>query len=390
MTTIDFVLMRRKYFYFLLLCFSYSYTCIAQDEESMPLIDISGETERQVIIAAGTEDVYQGHPTTLLLEDGKTMFCVWSTGHGGPAGPMAVSHDGGLNWTRMDDELPAGFRYHINCPSIYRMTDMKTGKKLLWVFSAQPLMPRIMSEDDGKTWAEMPPLGLECVMTFSSIVRLSDGNYMGFYHRRSNNSLEVLQTKTENGGRTWSEPVVIACPEELAPCEPYVFRSPDQKELCCIMRENTRKGLSLVMFSKDEGESWSTPNYTPWGLTGDRHQGVYTNDGRLVIAFRDRATGSLSYGHFVAWVGTYNDIRCGKTGEYRIKLMHSYNGSDCGYPGLQILPDGTIVAITYIKYKNDNNKNSVVSTRFTIRETDIMMTGNLGTGSVSQTIDQQL
>ena len=127
-----------------------------------------------------------------------------------------------------------------------------------------------------------------------------------------------------------------------------------------------------MMFSSDEGKTWSDPVDTPWGLTGDRHQGVYTKDGRLVIAFRDRAPGSPTKDHFVAWVGTYDDIRNGKPGEYRIKLLHSYAGSDCGYPGMEILPDGTIAATTYIKYKDDNNKHSVVSTRFMIQETDVM------------------
>jgi hypothetical protein len=182
----------------------------AQDEPDFPLIDISRETYRHVIIAEGTADVYQGHPTTLLMPDRKTIFCVWSIGHGGPAGPMAVSWNGGVSWERMDYRLPSGFRDHVNCPSIYRLTDMHTGISRIWVFSAQPDMPSTMSEDEGDTWKEMPSLGFECVMTFSSIVRLSDGTYMGFYHRRKGSSLVVLKTRTKDGGMTWSEPEVIA------------------------------------------------------------------------------------------------------------------------------------------------------------------------------------
>jgi hypothetical protein len=124
------------------------------------------------------------------------------------------------------------------------------------------------------------------------------------------------------------------------------------------------------MFSRDEGITWSEPIDTPWGLSGDRHMGLYTSDGRLVIAFRDMALNSPSKGHFVAWVGSYDDILNNRPGEYRIKLLHNYAGNDCGYPGMEILPDGTIVATTYIKYKDDQNKHSVVSTRFRIQETD--------------------
>ena len=343
---------------------------LAQGQPDLPLIDISGETENQVVIAEGTQDVYQGHPTTVLMADGKTMYCVWSIGHGGHDGPMAVSHNGGLTWKRIDDQLPKGFIKHENCPSIYRMIDINSGKVRLWVFSARPDMPRIMSEDGGKTWTEKPPLGFKCVMTFSSVVRLKDGAYMGFYHRRKGESLVVLQTKTKDGGMIWSEPEVIADEEGKKPCEPFVFRSPNQKELCCLMRENTHKGRSLMMFSRDEGKSWSKPIDTPWGLTGDRHMGVYTKDGRLVIAFRDMALNSPTKGHFVAWVGTYDDIKKGKPGEYRIKLLHNFAGTDCGYPGMEILPDGTIVATTYIKYREGKNKHSVVCTRFKMHDVD--------------------
>jgi len=337
--------------------------------ENLPVVDISQQKERHVIVAAGTEQDYQGHPTTLLMPDGKTMFCVWSRGHGGPAGPMARSDDAGLTWTRLDDQLPPGFKSHRNCPSIYRLVDPE-GKERLWVFSAQPLMPRIMSEDRGKTWQEMKPLGFPCVMTFSSVVRLRDGSYLGLYHRRGEKGLEVLQTRTSDGGLSWAEPRVVAVVPGKAPCEPFAFRSPDGKELCCLMRENTHQGLSLMMFSTDEGRNWSTPEDTPWGLTGDRHMGIYSPDGRLVIAFRDKAPGSSTYDHFVAWVGTYDDIRGRRPGQYRIKLLHSFAGGDCGYPGMELLPDGTIVATTYIKYAPGPKRHSVVSTRFTLGETD--------------------
>ena len=55
------------------------------------------------------------------------------------------------------------------------------------------------------------------------------------------------------------------------------------------MRENTHEGRSLMMFSRDEGKTWSEPAETPWGLTGDRHMAPYAKDGRLVVAFRDQA-----------------------------------------------------------------------------------------------------
>ena len=346
--------------------------------ESMRTVDISTETYRHVMVARGTEETYQGHPTTLLMPDGKTIFCVWTYDHGGNCGPMARSDDAGRTWIRLDDQLPEGYRRHRNAPSIYRLVD-PDGEERLWVFSAQPDMPRIVSEDGGRNWSEVPPLGLPCVMTFSSVVRLGSGSYLGMYHRRTDGvtgepdgsmPLDVVQTETADGGLTWSTPRVVAAVPGKMPCEPYVFRSPDGNELCCIMRENTRTRNSLVMFSRDEGKTWSVPRDTCRELTGDRHQGVYAQDGRLVIAFRDRAPESPTHEHFVAWVGTYDGIENTRPGQYRIKLLHSHAGNDCGYPGIERLPDGTILATTYIKYEPGKAKQSVVCVRFGLEELD--------------------
>lgn len=124
------------------------------------------------------------------------------------------------------------------------------------------------------------------------------------------------------------------------------------------------------MFSRDEGATWTAPRATPWGLTGDRHIGIYARDGRIVVAFRDQAKNSTTGGHFVAWVGSYGDIKAGRPGEYRVKLLHSHDGGDCGYPGLERLADGSILATTYIKYRPGPDKHSIVCTRFSLAEAD--------------------
>ena len=95
-------------------------------------------------------------------------------------------------------------------------------------------------------------------------------------------------------------------------------------------------------------------------------------DGRLVVCFRDTggAHGSPTSTHFMAWVGRYEDIVSGRDGQYRVKLLHSFKGGDNGYPGVELLPDGTFAATTYIKYRAGPEKNSVVSVRFRLADTD--------------------
>ncbi|MDA1039563.1 MAG: sialidase family protein, partial [Planctomycetota bacterium] len=192
---------------------------------SIPTVDISGDTVRHVVVARGTDTVYQGHCDTVLLADGQTMYVAWCMNHAGHLGPLARSDDGGLTWTP---------------------------------------------------------------------------------------------------------------PEEL-----------------------------------------------PAALTGDRHVIKQAPDGRFVVAFRDMARASPTYGHYVAWVGTFEDIENRREGQYRIKLLHNANrtaadapgtgNTDCGYSDLELLPDGTFVATTYVKNTPGPEQNSIVSTRFTLGETDALV-----------------
>ena len=377
----------------------------AEHLRKLPRIDLSEKAQRTLLAQGMKEDGkhspegYWAHPTTAMLADGKTLFAVWTYYHGGHAGPMARSEDAGLTWTRIDDALPPNYANFKNCPSLYRITDPQ-GKERLWVFAARTLtdkenpkliegrhegfMPRIVSEDDGRTWRELPPIGgriakddpFRCIMTFSSIVRLKDGSSLGLFHRGSGlgeeGTLQVLQSITRDGGFTWSEPVVVCDGTKLDgkhPCEPYVFRSPDGDELCCLMRENKRSGTSLVMFSRDEGKTWSQAVDAPWGLTGDRHHGITLPDGRLVIVFRNASPNAKDKG-FIAWVGTYEDIKQGKPGQYRVSLLKTFK--DGFYPGIHLLPDNTIVATTYANYRKEDIGCSIVSVRFKINETDTL------------------
>ena len=346
---------------------------------NLPWADLSGQKERQVVIAAGTPELYNGHPTTLLMDDGKTMVCTWSLNHGGPAAFIGWSHDGGVTW--QNTPAPKEWEGLINCPSIYQLAD-KAGKKRIFVFATMDTghayrnMGYSVSEDGGKTWSPVKDLGKPCIMAFTSIIPLKNGDLLGMYHRgntdQDRNPLKLWQAVSHDGGLSWDESVLVGEMEGRSPCEPCVFRSPNGQTLICLARENQRKGCSLYMGSKDEGKTWTTLRETPWGLTGDRHVLRYLPDGRILCVFRDMAPNSPTKGHFVAWVGTYLDFTNGLSGQYRVKLLHSYAGWDCGYPGLEMLPDGTIVATTYIKYHPGAAKHSVVSVRFKIEELDAL------------------
>ncbi|MBL9200573.1 MAG: exo-alpha-sialidase [Opitutaceae bacterium] len=341
-------------------------------------VDLSRDPSRHVVVAQGTAATYQGHPTTVLLPDGKTMFCVWTLNHGGPCGPLKRSDDGGLTWSPLLD-VPANWKDTRNCPALYHLTDPR-GVTRLFVYAGQgPAgdMQQSVSLDDGRTWSPMKGNGLVCVMPFCTIVPIEGGKkLLGLTNiRRPGETVEVrsnvlAQSVSVDGGLTWAPWRVVLDLPGLKPCEPAVVRSPDGRQLLCLMRENQQR-VALFMTSDDEGRTWSATKPLPPGLFGDRHQARYAADGRLVVVMRDTGPGSPTATHFVGWVGRYEDIVAGRDGSaYRVKLLHSFKGGDCGYPGLELLPDGTFVATTYVKYREGPEKNSVVSARFSLAETD--------------------
>ncbi|MBN2206744.1 MAG: hypothetical protein JW742_05020, partial [Candidatus Aminicenantes bacterium] len=99
---------------------------------SIPTIDLSGRLERRAVVDR-EDGQYLGHPTTVLLEDGRTILAVYPKGHG--AGPivMKMSRDGGLTWSgRLP--VPENWATSKETPTIHRVTG-PSGEKRLLLFS---------------------------------------------------------------------------------------------------------------------------------------------------------------------------------------------------------------------------------------------------------------
>lgn len=71
----------------------------------------------------------------------------------------------------------------------------------------------------------------------------------------------------------------------------------------------------------------------------------------------------------MGWVGKYEDIVKGTEGQYRVRLLHNTKGSDCAYPPVEVLPDGTIVTTTYGHWTKDEPP-YITSVRFKLSELD--------------------
>lgn len=370
---------------------------------------------------------YIAHPDSVLLKNGN-ILTMYPAGHGKGAVLNKVSTDGGLSWSESIQNTPSSWENSQETPTIYRLTftDGKTADKLIMI-SANPKWNNkpttggfncSLSSDEGETWSEFELFynkdsdgGVIPIVAMSSLTQLKENGkfvdkWMGLFHDSDFYNYKTILTFDENGNMQWSKPekyfsAYRDIEKETNMCEVEVIRSDMGKgdELCLISRSNTKDANSLISFSTDEGKTWSEPVYAPAALNGERHKADYTPDGRLFITFRsvergkkaaenspiENRDGWMSEG-WVAWVGTYDDIKNGTEGQYRIKLAHTYlklqqtkdyaANSDTGYCGNVVLDDGTIVTTSYGCFDKDDkislfeNRTFIVSKRINLNDID--------------------
>ena len=407
---------------FLIPFLAYSQKDLKEPYLRVPVIDLNAETYRQVIVDR-EEGHYLGHPTTVLLEDGRTILTVYPKGHGRGEIVYKRSSDGGLTWSdRLP--LPESWKTSKEVPTIHRVVD-GNGIKRLIVFSGLYPARLAVSEDDGETWSELKEIGDWggiVVMGCVTDLKTGKGHYMAMFHddlrfftadgeanyaedtKASKERLFTLyKTFSYDGGLTWSEPEAILSRRDLNLCEPGIIRSPNGKQLAVLLRENARRANSHIIFSCDEGKTWSDPKPLPNELNGDRHVLKYTPDGRLLVVFRDisplsfrpdlgniakernevnlskvaveTGQGSPTEGDWVGWVGSWRDLIKGRIGQYRIRFKDNMHSWDCCYPGVDLLPDGTFVVTTYGYWEKDKQP-YIMSIRFKMNELDARLKKN--------------
>ena len=367
---------------------------------------------------------YIGHPDAILLKDG-SILDVYPSGHGKGAARSKISYDGGITYPGIIENQPKSWETSRETPTVYRLEfsdgtpdkillicgnpDWRDGKGTIGGFNFS------LSDDEGKTWTEFElcfgkkdEVTVIPIVAMASLTRLKENGkfvdkWMAFFHdRRFINYKTILSF--ENGKPVWSKPEPYfakhrSIEKKANMCEVEVVRSDCGKgdELCLIARCNNKRYNSILSFSKDEGKTWSKPVFVPSALNGERHKADYTPDGRLFITFRSierdkEKIEKYSVEHmknwfsegWVAWVGTYDDLKNGREGQYRIKLAHTYlkkqtepmlsANADTGYCGNVVFDDGTIVTSTYgafgEKKADGDYKTYVVSKRLRLADVD--------------------
>lgn len=326
---------------------SYAQT-IGKQGFDLPIVDLDKEVQMQTIVDK-KEGQYLGHPTTVLLEDGKIIICVYPKGHGNGGIVMKKSYNAGKTWSERLP-TPKNWETSLEVPTLYPTIDAN-GKKRIIMFSGtkdhvKGAIRMARSEDDGETWSDLEPIG-----NYKGIVAMSD---------------------------------CIALKEKghyIHLCEAGLVYSPDKSEIAMLLRENARNNNSQIMFSKDEGKTWTNPRPLLGALCGDRHQAIYLPDGRLLIQFRDRTPKnrpeniySPTEGDWVGWVGSYEDLKNGYEGAYRVRFKDNKQGHDSTYLAAELLPDGSLVCTTYGHWEKGESP-YILSFKFDINTIDKLVDG---------------
>ncbi len=147
---------------------------------TIPILDLADDKFRQSIVDR-EEGQYLGHPTTVLLDDGKTILTVYPKSHGKGPIVMKKSPDGGLTWSERLT-VPDSWATSLEVPTIYK-TVGPDGEKHLIMFSSLYPIRMAHSEDEGRTWTELEPIGdYGGIVGMGDVTEVGKGEYLAFFH----------------------------------------------------------------------------------------------------------------------------------------------------------------------------------------------------------------
>ena len=379
---------------------------------SIPVLGLSDQPSFHTVVAKDIDKAnqYLGHPSTVLLDDQKTILAAFPTGHGRGALRLRRSPDGGKSWKAGPnlnvalDELPTLFT-----------TKLPNGKTRIVLITCVPKTGELQwmdSDDQGVTWSPLKKQQLKgnqgIIVAFASMWRVQDKSgkptttWRGIFHDYNfdNFTIDLTFKPVGNGWKTtfgnmrtikFATPAGLTRSHAAQLCEAGVVRSPKGKKLALLYRPQKKATNAMISFSEDEGLNWSDPKELPGSLTGERHVARFAPDGRLLVTFRDYSPlnpGNPTHADWVTWVGRWDDLLNGTEGQYRIRMKDNYGNSsnrnvgDCGYAAIELLPDDTFVFTSYghwdlapgQKHPDGRGRSPyIIATRFNLSDTDKMV-----------------
>lgn len=347
--------------------------------KNITLLDLDRAFNHQKIVDR-VPTSYRGHTSTVMTTSGDIVMAL-PNNHGAGQILLYKTSNEGESWEEVTTK-PSSWANSQECPTLYPL-DCKDGKRRYVLTSGLPGGDGFnwSFSTDGTTWSEFKQhkTGHKTTVALADFIQIWDPvkgefeeKWMGVYH--SDPGQNWLVELTFEGGYEkenvrWSTPRRMFTKTDatniegrIGACEVGFIRSPDHTTIAALLRNQAHNNqgayIAFSEFSEDEGLTWSTPVPMPSVLDGERHQGAYFEDGRLIILFREMILRGASNndknwycGELGAWMGTFLDLQKGGLGQYLICLKRDYTpntySGDDGYPTLDLLEDGSMFMTSY-------------------------------------------
>ncbi|WP_294167267.1 glycoside hydrolase domain-containing protein [uncultured Clostridium sp.] len=337
-----------------------------------------------------TNEQYLGQPDMVRTSTGR-LITAYPAGHGKGPIIMQISDNNGDTWTRLTN-TPSSWTGSQETPTLY-VLKLANGKERIMMITACPGWGTdsagnrygwntSYSDDNGNTWTQYKHwhsqradgANNDVIVGMASLVQLKDANgqyiqkWMGVYHTYGYVNYKTYLTFDEQGNEVWSKPEAYlskyrSIESSYQMCEIGMFRSPDGKRIIGLARSQSHNNHATLIYSDDEGMTWSKPMDLPGSLAGERHKAAYDPiSGRLLITFREikydlnnngtfDGANDWTCGDWMAWVGTYDDLINQRDGQYCFTIDEDFaqnaKSGDTGYAGLVVLDDGTFIMDSY-------------------------------------------
>jgi len=315
-------------------------------------------------IVSRDDGIYEAFPDVALTPSGK-LVCVFAecTSHADRTYTRMMvcdSTDRGRTWSpkRPLTEATRGETFY-DCPRITQLSDGRLaalvdkhhrhGEKRTVENSL------LFSDNDGETWSE-PVLTPAAGIVPDKLLELETGRWLIACHHHDETLGNLVQRLwySDDGGDSWSGPVIVGRKEGLNLCEASIIAVRDS--LVAFMRENSHQGWDCYKtISSDAGETWSAPINFP--LPGcHRPVAGHLSDGHILITHRFMQGGKGWLGHwtqnFFAAITDDESALVGTRDEAWTRILpidfDRSPVSDLGYSGWVQFPDGEIYIVGYI------------------------------------------
>lgn len=338
--------------------------------------------------------------STVLLDDGRTVVAAYLWERAGDSKVrLRRSADGGVTWSAPIEgprgwsgpTAGAGGLAGREPLSIFLSHDAQGAPRLvIWAGGGggSDTAKFAVSEDGGLTWADFKSAadGLPKSERWAGEVAamestLPPGNVLAWFSgteeaptkEKPIPELGIFQVESGDGGMTWGHPSRVPTYEPDVLGAFSTVHSEDHQTVAMLFSLNYRSLRSHVSATLDGGKTWTKPEELPHDLSGRSYQAMYGPNHRLLLGFVElpEVREAVQREEIIPaiWVGTFEDLKAGREGLYKVHLGMKGLVKTHPNPSMLMLPDGTMLLTQFVR-RDRTHDPSIVAVRFTLAELD--------------------